>query len=169
MADIVISEFMDEGAVATLSGRFQTHYDPGLVDRPGDLAETVATAKALIVRNRTPVHGALLDAAPELQCVGRLGVGLDNIEGIGFVILVPAYQTFTEHRGLLLDFARRTDTIVVDLDSMLPRGGPMRARLFHEDGVHPTGALHAQFADQIRRTLDEEASKLGLTACLSDP
>ncbi len=80
MADIVISEFMDEVAVATLSGRFQTHYDPGLVDRPGDLAETVATAKALIVRNRTPVHGALLDAAPELQCVGRLGVGLDNID-----------------------------------------------------------------------------------------
>ncbi len=36
--------------------------------------------RALIVRNRTQVRGALLDAAPELTCVGRLGVGLDNID-----------------------------------------------------------------------------------------
>jgi len=80
LADIVISEFMDEAAIATLSGRFQVHYDPGLVDRSGDLAETMAGAKALIVRNRTRVDAALLDAAPQLQCIGRLGVGLDNID-----------------------------------------------------------------------------------------
>jgi len=80
LADIVISEFMDEAAIAALSGRFQIHYDPGLVDRPGDLAEIIAGAKALIVRNRTQVSGALLDAAPNLQCIGRLGVGLDNID-----------------------------------------------------------------------------------------
>jgi (S)-sulfolactate dehydrogenase len=80
LADIVISEFMDEAAVAILSGRFHTHYDPGLVDRPGDLAETMAGAKALIVRNRTQVSGAVLDVAPDLQCIGRLGVGLDNID-----------------------------------------------------------------------------------------
>ncbi|MDH3195567.1 MAG: hydroxyacid dehydrogenase [Hyphomicrobiales bacterium] len=80
MADIVISEFIDEAALATLSARFPTHYDPGLVDRPGDLAEIIAGAKALIVRNRTRVDGALLDAAPGLQCIGRLGVGLDNID-----------------------------------------------------------------------------------------
>ena len=80
MADIVISEFIDEAAITTLSRRFETHYDPALVDRPGDLLESVATAKALIVRNRTSVDGALLAAAPDLQCVGRLGVGLDNID-----------------------------------------------------------------------------------------
>jgi (S)-sulfolactate dehydrogenase len=32
------------------------------------------------VRNRTQVRAALLDAAPDLACVGRLGVGLDNID-----------------------------------------------------------------------------------------
>lgn len=80
MADIVISEFMDEAAIDTLSDRFEVHYDPGLVDRPGDLSELMAEAKALIVRNRTQVTGALLEAAPDLQCVGRLGVGLDNID-----------------------------------------------------------------------------------------
>jgi len=80
LADIVISEFMDETAIATLSGRFHIHYDPGLVDRPDDLPGVMARAKALIVRNRTKVSGVLLDAAPDLQCVGRLGVGLDNID-----------------------------------------------------------------------------------------
>ena len=80
MAEIVISEFMEETAIAELSTRFQIHYDPGLVDRPDDLLAVMAAANALIVRNRTKVTGALLDAAPELQCIGRLGVGLDNID-----------------------------------------------------------------------------------------
>ena len=34
----------------------------------------------LIVRNRTPVDKALLEMAPKLKVVGRLGVGLDNID-----------------------------------------------------------------------------------------
>jgi (S)-sulfolactate dehydrogenase len=34
----------------------------------------------LIVRNRTQVRGVLLEAAPRLKVVGRLGVGLDNID-----------------------------------------------------------------------------------------
>jgi (S)-sulfolactate dehydrogenase len=80
MPDIVISEFMDEAAVARLSARFRTVYDPTLVDGPTELAATVANARALIVRNRTEVRGALLDAAAKLECVGRLGVGLDNID-----------------------------------------------------------------------------------------
>ena len=37
-------------------------------------------ADALIVRNRTRVDAALLDRAPKLKAVGRLGVGLDNID-----------------------------------------------------------------------------------------
>ncbi|MEL7487798.1 MAG: hydroxyacid dehydrogenase, partial [Pseudomonadota bacterium] len=40
----------------------------------------VADARALIVRNRTQVRGALLEAAAKLEVVGRLGVGLDNID-----------------------------------------------------------------------------------------
>lgn len=80
MADIVISEFMDRAAVDDLSASFGVLYDPGLVDRPGDLNRLVADARALIVRNRTQVRGALLAAATRLACVGRLGVGLDNID-----------------------------------------------------------------------------------------
>lgn len=80
MSDIVITEFMDEAAVARLKARFDTLYDPALIDRPDDLRAAVAGARALIVRNRTQVRGALLAAATSLTCVGRLGVGLDNID-----------------------------------------------------------------------------------------
>jgi (S)-sulfolactate dehydrogenase len=80
MADIVISEFMDEAAVDSLRGDFSVVYDKGLVDRPEELAALAKDARALIVRNRTQVRGALLDAGPKLEAIGRLGVGLDNID-----------------------------------------------------------------------------------------
>jgi (S)-sulfolactate dehydrogenase len=80
MPEIVISEFMDEAAIrASFSGR-DVLYDPRLVDDPGRLTAAVRDARALIVRNRTQVRGALLKAAPRLEVVGRLGVGLDNID-----------------------------------------------------------------------------------------
>lgn len=80
MATIVVAEFMDEAALAALSARAATLYHPALVDRPDDLHAALADARALIVRNRTRVNAALLDAAPRLEHVGRLGVGLDNID-----------------------------------------------------------------------------------------
>ncbi len=80
MADIVITEFMDEAAVADLKGTHAVLYEPDLVDRPEDLLKRVTDARALIVRNRTQVRGDLLAAAAALVCVGRLGVGLDNID-----------------------------------------------------------------------------------------
>lgn len=79
-AEIVISEFMDEAAVRRLRERHSTLYDPSLVDRPDALARQAAEARALIVRNRTQVRGGLIEAARRLTCVGRLGVGLDNID-----------------------------------------------------------------------------------------
>jgi (S)-sulfolactate dehydrogenase len=80
MADVVISEFMDETAVREGLQGFDVLHDPGLVDRPDDLAAAVRQARALIVRNRTQVTGELLEHAPALSCIGRLGVGLDNID-----------------------------------------------------------------------------------------
>ncbi|MCB2053447.1 MAG: hydroxyacid dehydrogenase [Geminicoccaceae bacterium] len=80
MAVIVVTEFMDEAAVAELGAAYPTLYDPALVDQPHRLGEELADCRGLIVRNRTQVRGALLDAAPALEVVGRLGVGLDNID-----------------------------------------------------------------------------------------
>ena len=77
---IVITEFMDEPAVESLRARFDVTYDPTLVDSNDSLRAALADAVALIVRNRTQVRGALLAAGTRLEVVGRLGVGLDNID-----------------------------------------------------------------------------------------
>jgi (S)-sulfolactate dehydrogenase len=83
---IVITEFMDEAAVESLRDRFTVIYDPALVDRRADMLELLADAPALIVRNRTRVDVDVLAAAKQMRIVGRLGVGLDNID-------VPACQS----------------------------------------------------------------------------
>jgi (S)-sulfolactate dehydrogenase len=77
---IVISEFIDDAAAASLAADFDVRYDPALVERPAELGIEMTRADALIVRNRTRVDGVLLAGAPRLKVVGRLGVGLDNID-----------------------------------------------------------------------------------------
>jgi (S)-sulfolactate dehydrogenase len=81
MATVVIAEFMDEPAVARLrAAGHAVVYDATLVDDATRLQAAAATADALIVRNRTQVRGALLAAMQRCKVVGRLGVGLDNID-----------------------------------------------------------------------------------------
>lgn len=75
---IVVAEFMDADALAGLDATVL--YDPDLVDDSDRLRVEIADADALIVRNRTQVSAELLAAAPRLRAVGRLGVGLDNID-----------------------------------------------------------------------------------------
>lgn len=80
MPDIVISEFMDRSPVDAVAADYDVRYDPDLVDKPAELRSLLAQARALIVRNRTRVDRDLLSSAPRLKVVGRLGVGLDNID-----------------------------------------------------------------------------------------
>ncbi len=80
MATVVISEFINPEAIDDLAADFEVRYDPELFARPADLVGATASADALIVRNRTLVTRELVAAAPRLQVVGRLGVGLDNID-----------------------------------------------------------------------------------------
>jgi (S)-sulfolactate dehydrogenase len=77
---ILITEFMDDAAVASLRHDFETRYDATLVDRRDELLAKLNDVDALIVRNRTQVNADVLAAAPKLKVVGRLGVGLDNID-----------------------------------------------------------------------------------------
>lgn len=94
MPRIVIAEFMDAAAVDTLRQRFDVLYDPALVDQRERLLAEAAQADALIVRNRTQVRGVLLDALRQARVVGRLGVGLDNIDMEGCrargITVIPA-------------------------------------------------------------------------------
>ncbi len=77
---IVISEFMDETVAQNLTSQYPATYNPDLVNRPQELKVLLGSAQALVVRNKTQVDADLLDHGPNLRCVGRLGVGLDNID-----------------------------------------------------------------------------------------
>ena len=80
MPQLVITEYMDDAAVAELQQSFDLVYDPQLVDDRPRLIELLKDAEGLVVRNRTQVTADLLDAGPNLKVIGRLGVGLDNID-----------------------------------------------------------------------------------------
>ena len=80
MARIVITEFMDERAVTHLEAQHDVLYAPLLIDDAPRLRAQATGADAIIVRNRTQVRGELLAALARCKVVGRLGVGLDNID-----------------------------------------------------------------------------------------
>ena len=77
---ILITEFMDTKAIDRLSAAHPTTYAPELADSQDQIPALMSGVQALIVRNRTQVTKDILTFAPDLKCVGRLGVGLDNID-----------------------------------------------------------------------------------------
>lgn len=80
MATVLVSEFMDGSALAFLENRLSVDYAPNLFDDQQTLMQRVSAVDALIVRNRTTVTRELLNHAGQLKVIGRLGVGLDNID-----------------------------------------------------------------------------------------
>lgn len=91
---ILISEFMDQRAVAQLQAHHDVVYDPTLVDDRPRLLAAAQTCDALIVRNLTQVRDELLAALGQCKVIGRLGVGLDNIDVPGCdakgMMVIPA-------------------------------------------------------------------------------
>ena len=80
MADIIITEFMDDDAIASLKSKWVVFYDPLLHKTPDTLQRELVSARALIIRNQTQITTDMLKMAPRLTTIGRLGVGLDNID-----------------------------------------------------------------------------------------
>lgn len=77
---IVISEDVWSEDFANLAKTNQIVHEPDLWSRRDDLKAYLASATALVVRNRTKVDQELFSAAPHLKIVARAGVGLDNID-----------------------------------------------------------------------------------------
>lgn len=76
---ILITEWMPAG-IDLLRDAGETLYDSDLWhDRPR-LLSLMERCDALVVRNQTQVNAEVLDHAPGLKVVGRLGVGLDNLD-----------------------------------------------------------------------------------------
>lgn len=80
MKRIVVAEFLQSQFIDVLEKTYDVYYDPDLYSKRRVLHSEVETARAIFIRNRTFIDSELLNAANSLQVVGRLGVGLDNID-----------------------------------------------------------------------------------------
>lgn len=115
MTDLLLTEEILDPSIDALAGRFQVAREPGLwKDRPALLAR-LADVRAVMVRNMTTVDRDFLEAAPHLQVIGRIGVGLDNLDmrainERGVVVCYPPEEnavSVAEHVfALLLGLAR---------------------------------------------------------------
>lgn len=78
---IVVTEMLAPPGPALLEASGQKFIlDADLWREPEALRAALDDAEAIIVRNQTQVTAALLESAPRLRVIGRLGVGLDNID-----------------------------------------------------------------------------------------
>lgn len=80
MARIVVSEFLGEPFLDMLRERHDVDYDPDLYAKRERLLALMPGARAIVIRNRTRVDQEFVAASRELVVIGRLGVGLDNID-----------------------------------------------------------------------------------------
>lgn len=79
--DIVITEAMGTPGLEVLrKSGYSVQYDPSLWSDVERLIAAGTKAGALIVRNQTKVNRDLLGGLKNIKIIGRLGVGLDNID-----------------------------------------------------------------------------------------
>ena len=80
MSSILITEFITRPALDFLSQKYAVIYQPDSYSSRSDLLKLSSEVDAIIVRNLTQVDQELLSCAKQLKVVGRLGVGLENID-----------------------------------------------------------------------------------------
>ncbi|MCM3740941.1 hydroxyacid dehydrogenase [Oceanobacillus luteolus] len=78
---ILVTELMwDDGIEALRNKGYSVDYDMELSRKREELLGLLPAYDAVIVRNETKVDTEFLNAAEKVQVIGRLGVGLDNID-----------------------------------------------------------------------------------------
>ena len=80
MKKVLITEFMEQDSVDTIAQKFEVTYNPNLSENIEELASQIGFFDAIIVRNKTQLNESLLVTTNKLRFIGRLGVGLDNID-----------------------------------------------------------------------------------------
>ncbi|MBU6398994.1 MAG: hydroxyacid dehydrogenase [Verrucomicrobia bacterium] len=114
--DVLITEEMDAPGIQQLTKDHRTVRDGTLWKDNAKLRAAIAGTRTIMIRNQTRLTGELLAAAPHLVGVGRVGVGLDNIDmtaasKLGVVVVSPvganAVSVAELALGLLLALARK--------------------------------------------------------------
>jgi len=77
---ILITEFINQNSFEHLNKKFDVRYDEKLFENENEITRIIKDYDGLIVRNKTQVNLNILKNALKLKFIGRLGVGLDNID-----------------------------------------------------------------------------------------
>ena len=80
MTKILITEFINQNSLENLNKKFDVKYDEKLCENKIEIEKIIKDYDGLIVRNKTQVNSEILKNASNLKFIGRLGVGLDNID-----------------------------------------------------------------------------------------
>ena len=80
MNKILITEFMDQSAIDLLNKKFEIIYDDEIWKNSDLIEKKIENVDVIIVRNKTQLNSNILQNAKKLKFIGRLGVGLDNID-----------------------------------------------------------------------------------------
>ncbi len=80
MTKILITEFINQNSLENLNKKFDVNYDEKLCEDEKEIIKIIKDYDGLIVRNKTQVNLDILKNAFKLKFIGRLGVGLDNID-----------------------------------------------------------------------------------------
>lgn len=99
---VLVTELIWPEGLQRLEAFGEVEYDPELWRSPEALRQKIASADALIVRNQTRVDVGLLGVGESLAAVGRLGVGLDNVDVVA-----------AKERGIPVVYARNANAVSV--------------------------------------------------------
>ena len=77
---ILVSDKLHPSAIAWLDSQSDIAVTSDPTITPEDLATTIASYDAIIVRSRTKLRTELIEKASNLKVIGRAGSGLDNID-----------------------------------------------------------------------------------------
>ncbi|BCG60706.1 hydroxyacid dehydrogenase [Paenibacillus sp. URB8-2] len=170
--NIVITEWNAPNGLARLEQEgHHVYYDPGLWNSP-ELSEAVKEADALIVRNQTRVNADLIEAAPRLKVIGRLGAGLDNIDlDAAARRHIPVVTAGSANASSVAEYviaaifhsARRLGDAA---DSVRSGGWPRQQFTLHEIGGKTLGLIGV---GEIGRRTGARAKALGMKVLGCDP
>jgi D-3-phosphoglycerate dehydrogenase len=143
---------------------------PGLP--PADLIQAIPAFDAIIVRSATKVTGDVINAGTSLKCIGRAGVGLDNVDkkaadarGIK-VVNTPAATSVTVAElalGLMLACARSIPQATQSL-----REGKWEKKAFKGTELYGK-TLGLIGSGRIGTELGKRAIAMGMSVLVFDP
>jgi len=168
----LITEEVEGDAIERLSGSYEVSRDATLWQDEAKLKAAIADARILVIRNQTRVTAPLLAAAAKLIGIGRIGVGLDNIDmpavsERGVVVIAPLDANATSVAeltiGLILALARK-----IPAADRLTKSGQWNRREF--TGIELAGKTLAICGfGRIGRKVALFARVLGMEVLVHDP